>query len=151
MIEIDIAPVDTVTDELQAAFEHLVSQLTVNHPAPTREELSEMINSETSSTLIARIRDTDRTIVGTLTLITYRVPTGIRARIEDVIVDEPFRKQGIEKALVLSALKMAQNAGAEGVALTSNPQRTEANNLYQRMGFKRWETNLYFYKFENKQ
>jgi ribosomal protein S18 acetylase RimI-like enzyme len=151
MIEIDIAPVDTVTDELQAGFERLVSQLTINHPSPTREELSEMINSETSSTLIARIRDTDRTIVGTLTLITYRVPTGIRARIEDVIVDEPFRKQGIGKALVLSALKMAQNAGAEGVALTSNPQRTEANNLYQRMGFKRWETNLYFYKFENKQ
>lgn len=66
-------------------------------------------------------------------------------------MDESFRKQGIGKALVLSALKMAQNAGAEGVALTSNPQRIEANNLYQRMGFKRWETNLYFYKFENKQ
>ena len=151
MIEIDIAPVDTVTDEVVAAFERLVSQLTINLPSPTREELSEMINSETSSTLIARIRDIDRTIVGTLTLITYRVPTGIRARIEDVIVDESFRKQGIGKALVLSALKMAQNAGAEGVVLTSNPQRIEANNLYQRMGFKRWETNLYFYKFENKQ
>lgn len=79
MLEIDIAPVVTVTEELEAAFERLVSQLTVNHPAPTREELSEMINSETSSTLIARIRDKDRTIVGTLTLITYRVPTGIRA------------------------------------------------------------------------
>lgn len=150
MIEIDIVPVDTVTDELQAAFEHLVSQLTINHPSPTREELSEMINSETSTTLIARIQDKDRTIAGTLTLITYRVPTGIRARIEDVIVDESFRNQGIGKALVLSALKMAQNAGAEGVALTSNPQRIEANNLYQRMGFKRWETNLYFYKFESK-
>jgi len=151
MLEIDIAPVVTVTDELEAAFKHLVSQLTINHTPPTREELSEMIKSETSTTFIARLRDENKTVVGTLTLITYRVPTGLRARIEDVIVDESFRRQGVAKALILYSLNVAQNAGADGVALTSNPQRIEANNLYQRMGFKRWETYLYFYKFENKQ
>jgi ribosomal protein S18 acetylase RimI-like enzyme len=82
-----------------------------------------------------------------LTLVVYRVPTGIRARIEDVVVDEAMRGKGIGEALMRHALHMAREAGADGVALTSNPRREAANRLYQRLGFHPWQTNLYFYKF----
>ena len=85
-------------------------------------------------------------IAGILTLIIYRVPTGIRARVEDVVVDETLRGKGIGEALVEYALNMAREAGADGVALTSNPGREAANRLYQKLGFKPWKTNLYFYK-----
>jgi ribosomal protein S18 acetylase RimI-like enzyme len=80
-------------------------------------------------------------------LTVYRVPTGVRAILEDVIVDESLRGQGIGEALVGRALEIARERGAGGVSLTSNPRRDAANRLYSRMGFVRRETNAYYYKF----
>ena len=74
----------------------------------------------------------------------YRVPTGIRSVIEDVVVDEKVRQQGIGEALLRHAIELAREAGASGVALTSNPRREAANALYQSIGFKRRETNAYY-------
>ena len=136
-----------VTDELVSAFERLIPQLKLNASPPTREELGALLSSTSSILLIARYPDDQADILGMLTLIVYRVPTGIRARIEDVVVDEAMRGKGIGEALVRRALNMARDAGADGVALTSNPKREAANRLYQRLGFKPWQTNLYFYRF----
>ncbi|MCL4825027.1 MAG: GNAT family N-acetyltransferase, partial [Anaerolineales bacterium] len=86
--------------------------------------------------------------VGALPLVVYRAPTGVRARIEDVVVAEAARGRGVAVELVRRALEIARQKGADGVALTSNPRREPANRLYQKVGFKKWETNVYFYKFE---
>lgn len=142
-----IVRVTAVTDELEDAFRHLIPQLKLNFPPPTRSELELLVSSGSSILLIARYPDAEAPITGMLTLVVYRVPTGIRARMEDVVVDEAMRGKGIGEALVRHALYMARDAGADGVALTSNPKREAANRLYQRLGFKPWETNLYFYKF----
>jgi ribosomal protein S18 acetylase RimI-like enzyme len=142
-----IEPISKITDELVSSFTLLVPQLTRNHPPPTREALEALISSNTSTLFAARYPDENSAIVGILTLIRYRVPTGIRARIEDVVVDESMRGKGIGEALVRHALEVARNAGADGVALTSNPTREAANRLYQRLGFTPWQTNLYFYQF----
>ena len=136
-----------VTDELVSAFERLIPQLKLNASPPTREELGALLSAASSILLIARYPDEQADILGMLTLIVYRVPTGIRARIEDVVVDEAMRGKGIGEALVRRALNMARDAGADGVALTSNPKREAANRLYQRLGFLPWQTNLYFYRF----
>jgi ribosomal protein S18 acetylase RimI-like enzyme len=136
-----------VTDELLEAFERLMPQLNLSYPAPTRRELELLVSSGASILLIARYPDELAPIVGILTLIVYRVPTGVHARIEDVIVNEAMRGNGIGGALIRHALSMAREAGADGVALTSNPRREAANRLYQRLGFKLWKTNLYFYEF----
>jgi ribosomal protein S18 acetylase RimI-like enzyme len=136
-----------VTDELVSAFERLIPQLKLSFPSLSRQELEALVSSSASILLIARFPDERAPIAGILTLVVYRVPTGIRARIEDVVVDEAMRGKGIAEALMRHALNMAREAGADGVALTSNPRREAANRLYQRLGFKPWETNLYFYKF----
>ena len=136
-----------VTDELVDAFSRLIPQLKLTFPPPAEEELSALLSSDSSVLLVARYPDEQAPISGTLTLILYRVPTGIRARIEDVIVDEALRGKGIGEALVRHAIKIARYASADGVALTSNPRREAANRLYQRLGFTPWQTNLYFYKF----
>jgi ribosomal protein S18 acetylase RimI-like enzyme len=94
----------------------------------------------------ARDSDAKNEIVGLLCLTIYRVPTGIRSIIEDVVVDEQRRGRGIGKALVRYAIELARQAGASGVSLTSNPQREAANRLYQSMGFELRKTNPYFYK-----
>ncbi len=142
-----IVRVATVSKELVSAFAQLIPQLKLTAPPPTRQELETIVVSDASVLLVARYPDEKAPISGVLTLVLYRVPTGVRAHIEDVVVDEAVRGQGIGEALVRRAMKVAREAGADGVVLTSNPKREAANRLYVRLGFKPWETNLYFYRF----
>jgi len=137
----------TVTDELLDALTRLIPQLKISSPRLTRDDVAALVSSDAVSLLTARA-DASARIVGMLTLIVYRVPTGVRARIEDVVVDESARGRGVAVALIVRALELARSKGADGVALTSNPRREAANKLYQKVGFKKWETNVYFYKFE---
>jgi ribosomal protein S18 acetylase RimI-like enzyme len=136
-----------ITEELWKAFQRLTPQLTSNNPAPSREDLADLIKSESSILLVARNPSLSETIVGAACLTVYRVPTGIRSIIEDVIVDESARGQGIGEELVRQLLDIAREKGAKGVSLTSNPKREAANRLYQRIGFRRRETNSYYYSF----
>ena len=140
-----IETVSEVTGELLDALDRLIPQLSAHKKTPTRDELTALINSESSTLFIARFSDEKNTIAGMLTLVIYRVPTGIRSIIEDVVVDQAMRRQGIAEALMGRAIQMAREAGAGGVSLTSNSQRVAANLLYQSIGFKRRETNAYSY------
>ncbi len=133
-----------VTDELVEAFRRLMPQLSSSNPAPTRAELAEMIESPAITLLVAR--DDGGEIVGSLTLAMFRIPTGRRAWIEDVVVDSAQRGRGIGEALTREALAVAKAAGATTVDLTSRPSREAANRLYQRVGFEKRETNVYRYK-----
>lgn len=128
-------------DELYKAFQRLVPQLTTNNPPPTHEELAALINEPSSTLLLAR--NESGQIIGALNLTVYRVPTGIRSIIEDVIVDISARGQGIGEALMVRAIEIARQKGARNIALTSNPMRVAANKLYLKMGFEKRETNAY--------
>ena len=134
------------TGELLDAFRRLIPQLTKNSPPLSLDEITALVKSTSSSLLIARADDDS--IVGVLSLTVYRVPTGIRSIIEDVIVDESVRGQGVGESLMRYALDLAREADAAHVTLTSNPMRAAANRLYLRMGFIRRETNAYIYKFK---
>jgi ribosomal protein S18 acetylase RimI-like enzyme len=146
-LDMQIEQVTSVTEEICEAFQRLIPQLTSTNLPPTREDLEALIGSIYSILLIAHNPGTSAHIVGAGCLTVYRVPTGIRAIIEDVIVDESARGQGIGETLVLRLLDFARDKGANSVALTSNPKRISANRLYQRIGFTRRETNAYYYKF----
>jgi ribosomal protein S18 acetylase RimI-like enzyme len=126
-------------DELVDAVARLLPQLSPEARVPTRDELAEVVATQTL--LVAR--DADGTIVGTLTLALYRIPTGLKAVIEDVVVDEAARGQGVGEALTREAVEEARRAGADRIALTSQPQREAANRLYRRLGFEQRETNVY--------
>jgi ribosomal protein S18 acetylase RimI-like enzyme len=93
--------------------------------------------------LLARDPEADGRIVGSMTLALFRIPTGMRAWIEDVVVDESVRGRGVGAALNHHALDVARDAGARTVDLTSRPSREAANRLYQRLGFVQRETNVY--------
>ena len=130
-----------VDDELVDAFARLTPQLSRSNSPPSREELDKVVRSEASHLLVAR--DDAGTIVGSLTLVLFRIPTGVRAWIEDVVVDEAARGQGIGEAVNREALRIARDSGARTVDLTSRPSREAANRLYQRIGFEQRETNVY--------
>ena len=137
----------TVTDELMEAITRLMPQLKLKYSLPTRSEIEALVASKASVLLIVRYPDENSPIVGMLTLLVYRVPSGVRAHVEDIIVDAVERGKGVGEALVRHALGVAREAGANGIALTTNPRREAANRLYQRIGFKHWKTNSYFYEF----
>ena len=138
-MQIDI--VTRADEELYEAFQHLIPQLTNNNPPPSLNDLSALVRNEASTLIVAR--NENAKIIGALTLTVYRVPTGIRSIIEDVVVDSSARGQGIGEALISRAIEVAREKGASNISLTCNPMREAANRLYQRMGFKKRETNAY--------
>jgi ribosomal protein S18 acetylase RimI-like enzyme len=125
------------------AFQRLIPQLSKSNPAPTQEQLESIVASDSSYVLIAKV---DGVIVGSLTLVIFHIPTGIRAWIEDVVVDADARGKGVGEELNKFALTEAKRQGATTVDLTSRPSREAANRLYQRLGFEQRDTNVYRYK-----
>jgi ribosomal protein S18 acetylase RimI-like enzyme len=145
---IEIVEAKQASDELCAAFRSLIPQLTMASEVPTRDELQTIIEAEATKLLLA-IDDSRgaRRIVGVLTLILYRIPTRKVARIEDVVVEHDARRQGIAELLLRHALGLARNAGTKSVELTSNPDRVPAIRLYSKLGFVKWNTNMFRYSF----
>lgn len=130
-----------VTPRLVEEVARLVPQVSSNAPPPGEHELRELVSS--AGTVLLLARDDEGGVAGMLTLVTYRIPTGLNAVIEDVVVDEAARGGGIGASLLEAALAEAARRGARHVDLTSRPSRGAANRLYQRMGFSIRETNVY--------
>ena len=139
----DIEILRDVTDEVVAAFERLIPQLSSSSPPPTAAELRAIVEHPDAAVFVARV---DGQIVGSLTLALYRIPTGRKAWIEDVVVDSGARGHGLGEALNRAAIDEARHRGAKDVNLTSRPSREAANRLYQRLGFERRESNQYRYR-----
>jgi ribosomal protein S18 acetylase RimI-like enzyme len=133
-----------VTAEVVEAFSRLLPQLSASAEPLDTASLGEIVGTSANTVLLAR---SDGRITGSLTLVIFPIPTGVRAWIEDVVVDQAARGQGIGEALTLEALRLARAAGAKTVDLTSRPSREAAGRLYQRVGFKQRETRLYRYTF----
>lgn len=155
-----VSAADDVTDDLLSAIHHLVPQLSSSARLPSRAETEQILTSDATTLLIARdgtvagvegdsgadVADgngSGEPIVGMLTLVTFRLPTGVRAWVEDVVVDAAARRRGVAEALLQAALELARTRGAQTVDLTSRPSREAANRLYQRTGFEQRLTNVY--------
>lgn len=137
---VDVQIAKRVDNDLVEAFQRLIPQLSKSNPAPSKEQLESIIASDSSQILLAKA---DGVIVGSLTLVIFHIPTGVRAWIEDVVVDADARGKGVGEALNKFALAEAKRQGATTVDLTSRPSREAANRLYQRLGFVQRDTNVY--------
>jgi ribosomal protein S18 acetylase RimI-like enzyme len=138
-VKVEIAT--TLTPAIVDAVERLVGQLSRSAAPPTTAELSDIVSSPATDLFIAI--DDGGTIIGTATLVTFRIPTGMRAWIEDVVVDEAGRGQGVGTVLTEAMVERAQELGCRTVDLTSRPSRASANRMYQRAGFVARDTNVY--------
>ncbi len=139
--EVRVEVARTADPELIDAVARLLPQLSSSAALPTAYDLETIIESPATTLFVAR--DGRAGIVGMLTLAVFKAPTGVRAWIEDVVVDGAARGRGIGEALVQAALETAQRAEARTVDLTSRPERAEANRLYERLGFERRASNLW--------
>jgi len=139
-VSIDVCRV--LTDELWEAITRLVPQVSSSAIVPSRDDVREMVTTESTYLLVAR--EADR-IVGMLTLVIFRIPTGVRAWIEDVAVDAEARGKGVGEALSREAIRIAASRNVRTVELTSRPKREAANRLYRKIGFEPRDTNVYRY------
>jgi ribosomal protein S18 acetylase RimI-like enzyme len=153
--EITVTVAGTADPELHEVVLRLVPQLS-SSALPTFERLRDIIEGSATTLLLARSAaagaaqsgeeggsDGAGQVVGMLTLVVFTLPTGIRAWIEDVVVDAESRGGGVASALILAAIELADQMGARTVDLTSRPVREAANRLYVRLGFTQRETNVY--------
>ena len=130
-----------VTDQLVEAFERLTPHLSKSNPAPGRAQLEEIVSSPATDQFVAL--DDDGSIIGVATLAVFRIPTGLRAWIEDVIADPGASGRGVGVALTKAMLERAKQLGCITVDLTSRPSREAANHIYKKVGFTERETNIY--------
>ena len=142
---VHVEEVTEVTGELIEAFDRLIPQLSRGNRPPTADELTQIVASPATVLFVARDGDGGR-IVGTLTLALFRIPTALRAWIEDVVVDEAATGRGISYDLSRAALERARREGARTVDLTSRPSREAANHVYKKLGFEIRDTNVYRYE-----
>jgi ribosomal protein S18 acetylase RimI-like enzyme len=145
-VKVEIAT--TLTPAIVDAVSRLVPQLSSSSPPPTTAELGDVVASPATDLFIAL--DDGGGIVGMATLVTFRIPTGMRAWIEDVVVDDAGRGHGVGTALTEAMLDRARELGCRTVDLTSRPSREAANRLYQRAGFIARETNVYRYDLRDR-
>lgn len=141
-VTVQVEVLSEVTDEVIKAFGRLLPQLSRSAPPLDSAALAVLVSAPAITLLVAR---TDGSITGSLTLAMFPTPTGLRAWIEDVIVDDAARGQGAATALTNEALRIAQAAGARTVDLTSRPARVAAGRLYEKLGFETRDTRVYRY------
>ncbi|EHM87752.1 MAG: GNAT family N-acetyltransferase [Actinomyces graevenitzii] len=147
--------IEQSSPELVAAMERLIPQLSRSAKPLTAEQTQALVDQDSVYLFVFR---TDKpvtaadgneveagTILGMLSLATFAIPTGVRAWVEDVVVDAGTRGMGAGQQLVEAAVAHAQKIGARTVDLTSRPSREAANRLYRRCGFELRETNVYRY------
>jgi ribosomal protein S18 acetylase RimI-like enzyme len=142
-MSIEVEAVREVTDGLVEACRRLLPQLSSAAAALDADELARIVDHQANTLLVARDQGA---IVGMLTLVTFPLPSGLRARIEDVVVDQEARGHGVGTALTMAAIDLARQEGARNVDLTSRASRVAANRLYQRLGFQLRDSNVYRYR-----
>jgi ribosomal protein S18 acetylase RimI-like enzyme len=144
-MSVQIEVVGEVSNEVVEAFGRLLPQLSRSAKPLDHQALARIVACPVNTVLLARSQDE---IVGTLTLVMFPLPSGLRARIEDVVVDAAARGQGVGAALTREALRLARDQGARTVDLTSRPSRDAANRLYEGLGFQRRESQVYRFSVE---
>jgi ribosomal protein S18 acetylase RimI-like enzyme len=137
----EIKGVDSVTNELVEAFARMLPQLSPTCPSLSTSDLQEIVAGPSTRLLVAR--DREGQIVGSVTAVAFRIPTGLRGRIESLVVDQSARGRGAGAALCQAAIELLQRLGVDCIDLTSGPARESANHLYGRLGFQRRDTNVY--------
>jgi ribosomal protein S18 acetylase RimI-like enzyme len=142
-VDLEIEALAEVTDETVDAFARLLPQLSASAAPVDRSALRRVVAGAANTVLVAR---SGGAVVGTLTLVVVPLLTGVRAHIEDVVVDSVARGRGVGAALTTAAVELARQRGARSVELTSRPSRAAANRLYRRLGFQLRDTNVYRYQ-----
>lgn len=140
MEKLQLKEVLEVTEHSVATFQYLLDQLTSTPTVFTAAQLQAIIDSKESH-LYFFYNETQ--LCGMITTGSYEAPTGRKTWIEDVVIDEKYRGNGLGKIMLSKVIDMVSREGKTTLMLTSNPSRIAANALYRELKFTPKETNVY--------
>ncbi|MDG1139387.1 MAG: GNAT family N-acetyltransferase [Opitutales bacterium] len=141
---IDVFEVSAADEKTLGVINNLIPQLSQSATVINEVHLRKIVETGTTKLFLAQEKDI---VLGMLTLVLFSIPTGTKAWVEDVVVDQSARGKGVGVTLMNHALGVAKNSGATSVDLTSRPSREAANQLYKKLGFVTRETNVYRFKY----
>lgn len=141
-MEIYIEQLKSSSLELIGALNKLLKQLDNTAIPLTQIDIKHMIASSANRLFVARRLD-NKEIIGMLTMIIFRIPFAKKGLLEDIVVDKAYREKGVGTKLIKTAVSQARKEGVIYLDFTSGPTRVAANNLYNRLGFKKRDTNIY--------
>jgi ribosomal protein S18 acetylase RimI-like enzyme len=144
MTNLKIEVVKQFDPSLLQAVASLLPQLTSSGRMMTADELRAMIASPLTTLFIAK--DEDK-IVGMISMNVVQMPTGLRSYLEDLVIDSAYRQRGAATALLQAAIDLARSSGARTLNMTSRSSRKGTIRLYERLGFRRRDTNAFRYSF----
>jgi ribosomal protein S18 acetylase RimI-like enzyme len=139
-----IGSVDQMSSDLRVGVRSLLPQLTSPDRLLSESELSRIVSSPHTKLFVARAGGN---IIGMISLAVVQMPSGVRSYLEDLVVDSAYRRRGVATALLEAAIDHARRSGARSLDMTSRPSRRDAIRLYEKMGFRRRETNAFRYTF----
>lgn len=148
-LDLDIIEVVEFTSEIGDTLRRLVAQLDGNFQPLSDTDVQEMIDAPGTHVFVAKLKQAPYKIVGMYTLIYYRIPYKRKGWIEDVVVDEAYRRKGFAKMMLNHGIEEAKRLGIKSLNLTSSPEREFANKLYLQLGFKKRSTNVYRKNFDD--
>ena len=141
-MEIAIEQLKTFSTDITQVLNGLLMQLNPGSKKLNDEDVKEGIESSASRFFVAR-EPVNNKIVGMLTLVVFSAPSAKKCLLEDIVVDKDYQGKGIGTKLITKAISQARKEGVARLDLTSNPKREAANRLYQQLGFKKRDTNVY--------
>ena len=146
--KIIIECVQSESEDLVNSLNRLMQQLNPKISPLTLNDLHQILTAKDTWLFVGKDQNT-QSVVGTLTLISYKTPSGVRGYVEDVVVDREYRRRGIGEMLMQEGIEKAKGLQLEFIGLTSRPEREAANQLYQRLGFQKRDTNVYRLVFKS--
>ncbi len=144
-MEFYIEQLKTFSPDVTQVVNDLLIQLNPTSKILSDKDIKEIVEGQSNQLFVAR-RKNDKKIVGMLTLVIYRIPVWRKGWLEDIVVDKEYRNKGIATQLIKHAIEAAKDDGVLSLNFTSNPNREAANSLYQRLGFEKRNTNVYWIK-----
>ena len=136
----EIIAIEKYSETVLSGINNLLPGLSSSAKSLDEDALKKILDNPAVHVLIA---EENSACLGTLSLVVFPITTGIRARVEDVVVCESARGKGVGKMLIKHAIELAKSLGAKTIDLTSRPSKTAANNLYKNVGFEARETSVY--------
>lgn len=136
----EIVRLTEATPEVLEDVNTLVHQLSERLPKCSMELLEKIIANPNVELWVAQ--DGER-VIGMATLAVVMMPEGLRAQMEDIVVDEKYRGQGLGEQLSKKLIERTRERKIGVATLSSRADRVAANKLYQKLGFEPRQTNVY--------
>ena len=136
MSDFSIERITSVDDDVVEAAKRLSSQLNSSNQVTVSREYLETITENPDNYWLMARRESDARFIGMASLFIMRLPTNVRSFLENIVVDEDSRGQGVGIALSMRAFEIADSQNVNTLRAQAGTQNGVSRSMLQKAGFK---------------